>query len=173
MVSPKLSFTILIVLATAAGCCGQSKPAVFCGPLATGEKPRYTLQISAPKSSLSAASEVRIKVTATNISDCGILVLEFRPEDLRSGFRLDAHDSQGMLAPLARSTPSALSIKDLPAGSQRATALGPGQSCEAELDISKTYRLDRPGKYTIQVRQLYERPDTWVKSNTITLTVTP
>jgi hypothetical protein len=39
--------------------------------------------------------------------------------------------------------------------------------------VNDLYDLRQPGQYTIQVRRWDDETKTWVKSNTITVTVTP
>ena len=51
--------------------------------------------------------------------------------------------------------------------------LGPGKSITDHVSISKMYDLSKPGKYTIQFRRLDEVSKTLVKSNKLTVTITP
>jgi hypothetical protein len=41
------------------------------------------------------------------------------------------------------------------------------------ISVSDLYDLSKPGQYTIQVRRWDDETKTWVKSNTLTVTVTP
>jgi len=59
---------------------------------------------------------------------------------------------------------------------------GSGKTCGAqpygsEVDsvshLNKLYDLGKPDRYTIQASQFYDKGKTWVKSNTLSLTVTP
>ena len=52
-------------------------------------------------------------------------------------------------------------------------SLKPSQDWRNTLRVSDLYDLSKPGQYTIQVRRWDDETKTWVKSNTITVTVTP
>jgi hypothetical protein len=58
-------------------------------------------------------------------------------------------------------------------GSAAFLHLEPGQSVKQEYPVWDDYDLSKPGKYTIQVSRLDRETNTRVKSNTITITVTP
>ena len=48
-----------------------------------------------------------------------------------------------------------------------------GEERTQVVSVSDLYDLSKPGQYTIQVRRWDDDTKTWVKSNTITVTVTP
>ena len=49
----------------------------------------------------------------------------------------------------------------------------PGESWRDLILMKNLYDLSQPGQYTIQVRRWDDETKTWVKSNTLTVTVTP
>ena len=52
-------------------------------------------------------------------------------------------------------------------------SLKPGEDWRNTLRVSDLYDLSKPGQYTIQVRRWDYETRTWVKSNTVMVTVTP
>jgi hypothetical protein len=60
-------------------------------------------------------------------------------------------------------------------GSVLFVTIQPGKTHEDSVDISNRYEFDKPGKYSIQIER--ELPESLgggvIKSNTITVTVTP
>jgi hypothetical protein len=171
----RLVVWILVVLAAPGAYSAQyrSRAINFCGPPKPSEKPRYTLRIALPKSRTRASSQVKMKLTVTNIATCDILIPTFRLEGSHSRFRITVRDQQGRhVTPIKEGQPG-VKFEELPLGSERAVALGAGETYETELDITKLFPPGQVGTYSIQAKELYERPDTWVKSNSITITVTP
>jgi len=51
--------------------------------------------------------------------------------------------------------------------------LQPGESVVRDVDVAKFYDIELPGKYQIWVEKIDEKSQIRVKSNTITITVTP
>jgi hypothetical protein len=51
--------------------------------------------------------------------------------------------------------------------------LKPGETIKDGLTLNRLYDLTKPGKYTIQCQRFDEESNSWVKSNKITITVTP
>ena len=49
----------------------------------------------------------------------------------------------------------------------------PGATFEDHVDLTSIYDLSQPGKYTVQVQRTDAVSKTLVKSNTVTVTVTP
>lgn len=144
-------------------------------------QPVITLNISAVQKSIKAGSSVQIRVNLKNISSHDIaLVMEVKGRDCR----VDVRDADGKLAPetklgyvwnghVASPDPSRVSPQDL-TGNLVYGTLKAGETQSWQMDVSKLYELKQPGRYTIQVeRKDPENPSITVKSNTITVTVTP
>jgi hypothetical protein len=51
--------------------------------------------------------------------------------------------------------------------------LEPGHTLRDEYPLSQRFDLTKPGRYTVQASRFDDQTKTWVKSNKITLTVTP
>lgn len=51
--------------------------------------------------------------------------------------------------------------------------LQPGESVERDVNVQRFYDIEQPGKYQIWVEKIDEKSQIRVKSNTITVTVTP
>ena len=49
----------------------------------------------------------------------------------------------------------------------------PGDTFTRDLDVSGLYDLSQPGNYTVQVSRFDDESKTWVKSNTVTITIVP
>ena len=103
--------------------------------------------------------------------------------DLSRFFRVDVRDSQGAVPPeteLGQASgnrgdtrpqwldTSATGREDVRGGSYK-----PGEQSTEVVAVNDLYDLSKPGQYTIQVRRWDDETKTWVKSNTITVTVTP
>jgi hypothetical protein len=99
-----------------------------------------------------------------------------------STLRVDVQDSQGNVPPdtqLGRSMNHLADARPDPAWRAAARAAGtlvslkPGEEWRTTIWVSDLYDVSKPGEYSVQVRRWDEETKTWVKSNTITVTVTP
>jgi hypothetical protein len=160
---------------------GWGFAAMICGAEVGATQQPFSLTISTPQSTVKAGTEVKVNITMMNITNHEIYYvapITGRETDLQSGFRTDVRDSQGK--PAIETTwglkvhgtdphrrPFSGSVVSWP------ISLKPGQVFEKELTISKEYNLNEPGKYTIQVDRSDTQSDVVIKSNVITVTVTP
>ena len=155
--------------------------AVAQNPEPTQKQPVTTLNISTVQESVKVGSPVRIRVILKNISDHDIVVgREVGGMDCR----IDVRDAHGKLVAdtklgyfrnghVANLDLSRISPQDLTGNAYYGT-LRPGETSKWELDASKLYDIKQPGSYSIQVdRRDPEDLSTFVKSNTITVKVTP
>lgn len=127
----------------------------------------FTLSIASPQDTIKAGSEVSLLPEVLNTSD-HVIVFDPIPSKLDIWVR----DSQGNLAPLTRKGQEFRKHSDETGGG--ALQMRPGDTAYlGEVMVDKLYDLTRPGKYTIQVSRVDDATKTWVKSNTITITVTP
>ena len=142
---------------------------------AQGANPTFSLSITATQDVIKARSAITVKVVLTNISDHKIGFLWFRG-DAGGDDLLNVRDSQGNPV---RPAPRTWVGED---GRHYARIrhhgafydyLEPGQAEKGELDVSKSYILTQPGKYMIQVQRTDDESKSVVKSNTVTVTVTP
>lgn len=139
-------------------------------------EPKIAIVIKAAQTSVKVGSIVEVEVQEMNISH----------GDVPGGgpfsasttiFRWDIRDSTGKQVPMteyglkANHLDSPDGVPRVWAGSSFSAPLAPGQTITQKLTLSKKYDLSNPGKYTIQAIQSDGEMD--VKSNTVTLSVTP
>ncbi len=154
-------------------------------PEATAPKPTLALGISPYKTAVSQKNAVLVMVTFTKVSDHQ---LDLAWPISGAGLDVDVRDESGKLAPdtdfgklfnrpsiddqqkeaLTRAHPDYLSDRNLRA------VLGPKESNTWPLDVDRFYDMHQPGKYTVQV-QTHDSGNhmLMIKSNTVTVTVTP
>jgi len=127
----------------------------------------YAYPVIGPQDTFKAGSEIALDISVTNTSghqieyDPGITSLVF-----------DVKDAEGKPVPL---TPGGQDLrKQYGIGHGQVIPVPQDKTASAgEVIISGLYDLSQPGVYTIQVSRFDSETKTWVKSNTITLTVTP
>lgn len=132
-------------------------------------KTSFTLYISTDEDTVRAVDKVVVNIEVTNTSDheivhnTGITMLD-----------IQVRVAQGNLAPLTESGRSLRKQFGNPGSSYNLSRVKPGDTLRAgAVTVGGLYDLSRPGDYTIQISQFDDETKTWVKSNTITLTVTP
>jgi hypothetical protein len=149
-------------------------------------QPLYTITISTPESVIKVGSEVRLDVTTKNVSNQTIYMFfstapgrdpEIHLRDSKGNPVLETPYGQKVHGTDPNRRPFSGSVF----GYQE--TLKPGETFEEKLNLSEEYDLSKPGEYTIQVRRhdvLSEddlksksRTVAFVKSNTITITITP
>jgi hypothetical protein len=151
----------------------------FCGGAAiasnSGKRVPFTLHISTDKPTVSAGSEVWIKVEITNTSDhwenfpAGAVTYFGKggTAEVDANFTYEVRDGSGRLAPAA--VPSR-SIADARADHG---GIGPGETLTRDLRISDERDLSRPGQYTVKLSRKIPGQKGIVESNTVTITVRP
>ena len=136
--------------------------------VANTQQPWIKIAISTSQSVVKSGSAVVIKITKTNTTDHNL----FYGVGVGSFTDLDVRNSEGKFVP---ETPYGQKIHDKghwSGGSVFSVPLEPGKARKEEVELSKEYDLSRPGEYTIQARET-DPQGIVVKSNTITVTVTP
>ena len=150
-----------------------------------------SMSIEPVQAVVSAGSPVELRVTLANTSDHDIVI----EEDMNSvavwmAYRVEVRYENGSMAPhtelgrrqyQGRGTGAVHRFEDdvtPDAAMMRFTVIGvpmkAGESVPGLLNVSRLYDLSKPGKYTIQVsRGAEEGVNATVKSNTVTVTVTP
>jgi hypothetical protein len=162
-------------------------PAVASSPATkqTSASPSFSLDIKADES-VRRGLAVDLYVVTKNTSTHSIVVRrQERPQDtglLGPVLRVDVSDRQGAPSAdvqLGRSINHSADAPPDPASMKAARAAGtvvslkPGEDWQNSIRVSDLYDLSKPDQYTIQVRRWDDETKTWVKSNTITVTVTP
>ncbi len=136
---------------------------------ASAAQPPFSIVISTPRDTVKAGSNVDVEVTVTNTSDHDIKYRRLNWPHVKQ----DVRDSKGRPAP---ETPYG---RELHAGHVGPTrnplrgALEPGKTNRVRYPLTMIYDLSQPGTYTVQEEQEDPETKTFVKSNTITVTVTP
>jgi hypothetical protein len=150
---------ILIILAACAGTSAQNSTTPF------------ALTLEAEENPVQADSEVKVDITLRNSSNRAMYTTMGLSE---VDYALDVRDSQNRKPP---ETEYARNLKGRAYFFNETTFyLQPGESLpKAPLVVSKFYDLSRPAKYAIQVSRAVpkELGGGTIKSNTLTVTVTP
>ena len=119
---------------------------------------------------------VALRITITNTSDHEVTLEITCPT---CDYELDVRDAQGRLAPdtpLMRQIRSAQQDGLWTTGRDAILTLKPNESCVDKVPLSELSDITHGGEYTIQISRWlsrWKRGDGAVKSNKITLTVTP
>jgi hypothetical protein len=159
---------------------GFSNPvSAQCGPLDEGKPTVISLSLSAVHDSIKAGSPVLMKVVLKNKSDHDLSVFlldaagenqylaevydEKRqvPTETEHGKIINGHVPNELLKP-----------KDM-TFNFACFAMKPGETITHDLNLSRIYNFDKPGKYEIQVQRGAPESLDYVKSNKVTVTVTP
>jgi len=130
--------------------------------------PPFKIAITTESPTVVAESDVSIKVSLTNTSnqDVNEGVMYKDGINLDSTLRSDVRNEHGKLVP-KRTYPH----EELRTGSVIFRTIRAGQTLTQEQRVSSLYDMRKPGKYTIQVWK--RNPDYDIKSNIVTVTVTP
>jgi hypothetical protein len=124
----------------------------------------FQLAITVPEDTVKAGSDIPLSVHTTNVTG---ETLRFDATKLK----IQVLDAQGNSAPWIGG-PEWRRI--LEKGIGRRFSVGAFGAVDREFaDLNGLYNLTKPGQYTIQVARFDVASKTWVKSNTITLTVMP
>jgi hypothetical protein len=145
--------------------------------------PPFSLTLSAVQPIVKAGSDVWVNVTLKNKSDHKISVYKENTDD-QGGFvyQFNVSDDKGALVPetkFARRLNCHLTADELakePCVGLRSGGhipVDPRGTMEDRMNVSRLHDLSQPGKYTIQVERYDDESKTFVKSNTITVIVTP
>ena len=135
------------------------------------ERPKtsFTLTISTNDDTVRAGDKISLLTEVTNTSDheisydCAITKLD-----------IQVRDAQGKLASLTEGGRSLRREFGTPGSPYNLLHVKPGDTMPAGgVTVQGLYDMSHPGDYTIQFLQFDDETDSWVKSNTITITVTP
>lgn len=147
--------------------------------------PSMALTISTKSSVVKSGAKIRVQIEETNKSAHDILrtlpmptAEDQEPHSELAGLKVEIADASGKEPPLRKWGRTVLR-KEVPSdpttvSGQTAIAfpLHSGESRTGGITVSNMYDLGHPGKYTIWV-QGHDDQGKGVKSNTITITVTP
>lgn len=135
-------------------------------------KPSFSLTLSTKTSEFRVGSDVWIDITQANTSNQTISCSSQGYDSVNHKYHYDVRDEDGNLAAKAVRPNMELEPEDY-----HPCNLSPGESGLDSVKLNRVYKLDRPGKYTVQVYRF--DPDLAddqgkplkVLSNTITITV--
>ena len=177
----RIFYARYVLLAILVTCDGSS----FAQSLPKGtNKPSSSIVIKAFNESVKTGSPIDVIVSLRNDSDHDIVIERFRSG---ADSRVDVRDMNDKLVPdtgfgylrnghvsPSQLDPSHFSSQDLNDHDLGTVILKPGQAAEWDMDVGRFYDMSQPGKYKVRI----ERPDPSdpkanIKSNTVTVTVTP
>jgi hypothetical protein len=142
----------------------------------------FSLNLKAPVGKVKLGTPVQVTITLKNISEHDVSIWRENATD-QGGYvyRVDIRDKKGTKPPDTKMGKGFKGLDD-PAQATRDTPtersggwikLKAGEARTEDVNVSKLYDLDQPGKYAIRFRHFDEETKAFVKSNTITVTVTP
>ncbi len=133
-------------------------------------KPPFSIAISAETPVLKSGSRLWIKIRLTNTSDQDINGVSNIENRVDVSYEQEVRDSTGRLAKKEHWTPEVVIN-----GATHFNTLKPGESGDSVTVVNPKYDITKPGQYVIQLsRFISDNPkDGVVKSNKITITVTP
>lgn len=138
----------------------------------------FSVTISPEKPTVKVGSPVWLVATIENKSDHDLPVYRVISSDTDQGgwvYTVDVRDDKGVARPETKFYRFAQG-RDPDVAKRTsvwATKVKPGETTADRVNVSKLYDLNQPGKYTIQFQRLDPQTKTFVKSNEITVTVTP
>ena len=141
-------------------------------------RPSISVTISTPSAVVKLGSELAIKMVITNKSDHEMLLGKPAGKPGQGEFLnlIEVRDEHGNAVGKTKYYRQIRGEEFVDGGisvSVSSFRVKPGESVEEEVLVNKLYNIDKAGKYTIQVQ--HDDPETkaLVKSNTITVIVTP
>lgn len=132
----------------------------------------YTLTLSAKTYEFRAGTDVKIIIVQTNTSKESVECTYRGSGGVNHEYHYEVRDEDGNLAEKA-----VRPYMDLEPNDIADCGIAPGESSTNTIKLSRVYKLDRPGKYTVQVYRYYsgitdaEGNPLKVLSNTITITI--
>jgi hypothetical protein len=133
----------------------------------------YTLTLSAKTYEFRAGSDVKITIVQTNTSKETVECTYRGSGGVNHEYHYDVRDEDGNLAEKAVRPYMNVEPNDI-----ADCGIAPGESSTNTIKLSRVYKLDRPGKYIVQVYRFFsgitddEGNPLKVLSNTITITIT-
>jgi hypothetical protein len=167
---------ITVLLAAAWFACSAAAPGQT-KQQSDAAKPPFSVTITAAPDVVKVGAAPIIRIVLTNTSNHHINLTHI-PGNGAHMYRVDVLDSEGSRAPTAKARTwqdkNGRRVRHIYMGGNSTTVdLDPGQTLKDECPLDERYDLAQPGKYTIQASRYIYETKTWVKSNTITVTVEP
>lgn len=142
-------------------------------------QPAFSLNLSAASTQVRAGEALRLVVSLKNISSKEIIIAKENATSDEADYSVLAIDEQGKNA---STTPYYRVLKgerqtEVPKfvirRSTQMLTVQPGESLESGIELGRIYKIETPGVYKIWVERLDKVSNIRVKSNTVTVTVTP
>jgi hypothetical protein len=136
------------------------------GSASSGSSP-LSLKIRPTSSSVKAGDTVWVEATMENKADHVVWVSRVLSEDQGGvGYKVDVWDAKGEPLPLTEYAKRLGGV-----GSAFEKLLRPAETIADRVNVSKLYDLSGPGRYTIQFRRFDLDSKSFLRSNTVTVTV--
>jgi hypothetical protein len=141
-------------------------------------KQPFTVKISSVQDVFKSGSEIRLQIAITNITDSDIAISRAIDDTSAEvgGWTIEVWDDTDK-APPETQYQRLLRGEGLPdeplEWSVIMGSLSPGETFKDAMIVTKFYDLSKPGKYSIQVQRIDPTSKVAVKSDKITVTVTP
>lgn len=153
-------------------------------PVVSPAAPQFSLTIIPREPTMSLDSPIPLEIMTKNVSDQRLYLWAEESHHQQAGVTYQIsvvdenatapHDTAfGKAAKARTDIPSASKAPSLSSGSGETLVLRPGESWIDTINIKTLYEIKKPGDYTIQVERFDPATNTMVKSNTITVSVTP
>ncbi len=139
----------------------------------------FSLTIKAEQSQVRSGSALWVDATIKNKTDRTLSMVKALSENMDQGgwvYKVDVRDVNGALAPETKFGSRIEGQQSQKYGTNSSGIVFPlksGGTIKNRVNINKLYDLTYPGRYTIQFRDFDPETKTFVKSNPITVTVTP
>jgi hypothetical protein len=125
----------------------------------------FSLYITDDEDSVKPGDKIVVHIEVTNTSDHDIVYV---PNS--ASVDIQIRDARGNLAPLTEAGREKRKQLGMPGGNPH--VIKPGDTLNLNVEADGLYDL-QPGDYTLQILQFDKETNTWVKSNALTITVTP
>jgi hypothetical protein len=152
---------------------------------APASQPPFSLSLwTSPRALTFPLQGVWFDVITKNVSDHKVFLRTETPEKQQAGsvYKVDVKDSNGAsptkkesgrLSKIDDNAPLSSALTSTPRQAGESLCLHPGEDWRDTIQLKDFYDINTAGQYTIQVRRWDDETKTWVKSNPLTVTVTP
>jgi hypothetical protein len=167
----KLTAIPMLLLFAGSGI-GQNEPRI---------KPSFSVTLSAERREAKVGSPMPLKLTMTNTSEHDLHLsvrilqakaLNYVPVTVRH-IDVELYDSGGNPVPRTDYGKTVRGQCGECGGGGTRDDLKPGESLNEEADLTKEFDIKKPGSYTVRAQRMDEDNKLQVKSDLITLTLTP
>lgn len=138
--------------------------------LALGQvKHGFALTLHAPTGAVKLGSQIRLRITVTNHSRHDLTFAKSPGEEDDVRYDIEARDEAGGDVSPTEYYRALQEHRAIVLNSSVAFVLKPGNSFVDEIEVTKFYKMNRPGKYKLWVSRTVS--DATARSNIVTITV--